>query len=197
MTNEDRPTPEHALSGGSRRGALAAFLAGSALGLSALAGSSSPAQAANARKKQRHKQGNGANAKGGNGHGGNGHGGKGKGGKGGSGNGGGGVGDSLPSVRFVATTTTFTNSGVASGFSKCPAGYLPISGGFFTSAPEPQLITSTPRLAENDWEIEIDGANDGGQITVTVVCLAASDDTTAADAKDSTGKRRTRKQSRK
>ena len=89
------------------------------------------------------------------GNGGNGHGSKGNGGNGGNG---GGQGNSLPSVRFVETTTTFTNSGVVSAFSKCPNGYLPISAGFFNSVSNPQLLTSTPRLAENDWEIEINGA---------------------------------------
>jgi hypothetical protein len=196
MTNEDRTTLNIAPDAGSRRGALAALLAGSALGLSVLAGASSPAGAAKSKKKQRGKNGGGGKGKGGNG--GHGHGGKGHNGNGGNGNGnGGGVGNSLPSVRFVTTTTTFTNDGVAAAFSKCPSGYLPISGGFFTSAPLPQLLTSTPRLAENDWEIEINGANNGGQITVTAVCLSASDDTTAADAKDSAGTRRTRKRSRK
>jgi hypothetical protein len=79
----------------------------------------------------------------------------------------------------------------------CPDGYLPISGGFFTSAADPPLLTSTPRWFANDWEFEIDGANSGEQMTVTVICLAASDDTTDADAKDDSGNRRTRKRSRK
>lgn len=196
MNHEDTMTPESTPGATNRRGALAALLAGSALGLAGLSGASTPA-AAKSKKKQRGKNGNGGKGKGGNG--GNGRGGKGHGGNGngGNGNGNGGVGDSLPSVRFVETTTTFTNDGVVSAFSKCPNGYLPISAGFFNSVPNPVLLTSTPRLAENDWEIEIGNASSGQQMTVTVVCLAASDDTTDADSQENAGNRKTRRRSRK
>ena len=197
MNGEDTITPESTSGASNRRGALAALLAGSALGLAAL-GRHSPRPMRKRRKNNGGKKARVVTAtaeteakgerNGGKGNGGNG-------GNGGDGNGGG-QGSSLPSVRFVETTTTFTNSGVVSAFSKCPDGYLPISAGFFSSAPVPQLLTSTPRLAENDWEIEIAGANNSEQITVTVICLAANDDTTAADAKDSAGNRRTRKRSR-
>src|SRR3954465_6665138 len=125
MSGEDTMTPEGTPGASNRRGALAALIAGSALGLAGLSGASTPA-AAKTKKKQRGKNGNGGKGKGGNG----GHGrGKGHGGDGGNGHGNGGVGDSLPSVRFVATTTTFTNGSVVSASSKCPNGYLPISAG--------------------------------------------------------------------
>ena len=197
MDDQNGTTPEGTPGASNRRGALAALLAGSALGLAGLSGASTPA-AAKTRKKQGGKNGNrkGKGGKGGKGNGGNGNGGNGSNGNGGNGNGGG-QGSSLPSVRFVETTTTFTNDGVVSAFSKCPNGYLPISAGFFNSVPNPVLLTSTPRLAQNDWEIEIDNASSGQQMTVTVICLAASDDTTDADSQDSAGNRRTRKRSRK
>jgi hypothetical protein len=193
MSGEDTMTPEGTPGASNRRGALAALLAGSALGLAALSGAPSPAQAAKSKKQQRGKNGNRKRK---NGNGGKGNGGKGNGGNSGNGNGGG-QGSSLPSVRFVETTTTFTIDGVVSASSKCPNGYLPISAGFFNSVPKPILLTSTPRLAQNDWEIEIDGASSGQQMTVTVVCLAASDDTTAADSQDSSSSRRSQKRSRK
>lgn len=147
-TSDMQQTGERAT--GTRRGTLAALLAGSALGLAAMSGTPQ-VEAAKGKKGKKGK--------------------KNKGGKGGKGKG---VGDALPSVRMVETTTVFDGDGVANALSKCPDDYVPINGGFFSSVPNPVLLTSTPRLDENAWLIEIDGAQQDHQITVTAVCLAAT-----------------------
>lgn len=142
---------------GTRRDTLAALLASSALGLAALSGAS-PAEAAKRHEgKHRHKSNKKNNAKGGKKNGGKGN-----------------VGDALPSVRMVETTTVFESEDIVDAISKCPEGYVPINGGFFSSVPSPVLLTSTPRLDENAWLIEIDGAQEGHQMTVVAVCLAAT-----------------------
>ena len=166
------------ISPGSRREALAAMLTGSALGIAALreAPPRVAAKGKKGKKKRSQKHRNG---------------GKGNGGKGN-------VGDGSPSVRFVETTTTFDSEGVVSAFSKCPDGYLPIGGGFFSSIENPTLYTSTPRLIENDWEIETGGAQTGHEITVTAICLAASDDTKDEDTVgEARGRGKKKKRSRR
>lgn len=176
-TFEDAPTAT-----GNRRRAVAAMLSGSAIGLTTLSGAFAQAavgakntnknQNKNRNKKQRRRKRN-------------------NGGKGGNGQ----VGGTLPSVRFVETSTTFTSSGFVSATSKCPDGYLSISGGFFSSVPQPTLLTSTPRLAQNDWLVEIDGANEQEQMTVTEICLAASIDPESAETRDESTRRTKRKRS--
>jgi hypothetical protein len=173
-TVETHPIGEQAT--GSRRGTLAALLAGSALGLAAMSGAPQ-AEAARGKNGKKGKKKN----KGG------------KGGKRGNGNGNG-VGDALPSVHMVETTTVFDGDGVADAISKCPDDYVPINGGFFTSVSNPVLQSSVPRLDENAWLIEIDGAQQGHQITVTAVCLAAT--VVVDQAERSNRNRRGRKKSR-
>jgi hypothetical protein len=179
-TAEIQPPVEHAT--GTRRGTLAALLAGSALGLAALRGAPE-AEAAKGNKGKKGKNGKNKGNNGGKGNNGNhrNHGSSGNNGnngsKGDNGNNGGNgnhAGDPLPSVRMVETTTVFDGDGIADAISKCPDGYVPINGGFFSSAPNPVLLTSTPRLDENAWLIEINGAQSGREITVTAVCLAGT-----------------------
>ena len=85
---------------------------------------------------------------------------------------------------------------VVSTFAKMPGWQSADQRCLFSSVPNQQRLTSTPRLAENDWEIELDGTMNNEQMTVTVICLAASDDTTAANAKDGSGSRRSQTRSR-
>lgn len=170
MGNDTATALDRIPGGASRRGAVTAALAGSALGLALLGGVPSPAAARNGKqaKKRRRNRRQGGNGL---------------------------VGGALPAVRFVETSTIFTSSGVVSASSKCPDGFLPISGGFFTSVPEPQVLTSTPRLAENDWFFEIDGANAQEQMTVTAICLAASLDPGNTETDTESPRRTKRKRS--
>lgn len=143
---------------GTRRGTLAALLAGSALGLAALSGASQ-AEAAKGKKGKKGKNKKGT-----------------KGSKGSSN-----VGGTLPSVRYVYQTTTFDNGGVGKASATCPDGYLPIGAGIWSSIPEPVILTSIPQLESNSWEFELDGVEPHLQATVTAICLAATDDTTVDD----------------
>jgi hypothetical protein len=108
------------------------------------------------------------------------------------------VGDSLPSVQIVETTTVFDGDGVFDAISKCPEGYVPIKGGFFSSVSNPQLLTSIPRLDENAWLTEINGAEQGHQITVAAICLKASVVVdTPTEERSSNRAQKARKQSRR
>jgi len=153
---------------GHRRGALAALLAGSALGLAAMG--QAPSVAAAKGKKNK----------------------KNKGSKGGST-----VGSSLPSVRFVYKTTTFNDSGVVTASATCPSGYLPVSAGIWSSIVEPVILSSIPQLESNSWEFELNGAEPQQQATVTAVCLAASDDTTVEDTEHRSARRKKDKRGRR
>ena len=153
---------------GSRRGTLAALVAGSALGFAAIGGAS-PVQAARGKKGKKNKSKNsGPN-----------------------------LGNSLPSVRYVYKTTTFDNGGVVSASATCPSGYLPIGAGIWSSIPEPVILTSTPKLESNSWLFELDGAQPQLQATVTAICLAADDDTTLEDTEHRTAHRNKDKRKRK
>ncbi len=153
---------------GSRRGTLAALLTGSAMGLAAMA-SPSPAQAAKGKKGKKNKGSKDSATAGG----------------------------SLPSVRYVYKTTTFTSSGVVTASASCPSGYLPIGAGFWGSIPEPVVLTSLPQLESNSWEFEFDGAQKDEQMTITVICLAATDDTTVEDTEHRSARHRKGKRGRK
>lgn len=161
---------------GNRREALAALLASSALGLTTLGSPSTAARGNGNGKKRRKRKNRGQDDANNNGNNSGNSNGSGNGGAGGGANVtlGNNVGDTLPSVRMVETTTVFDGDGIFDAISKCPESYVPINGGFFTSVPEPILLTSVPRLDENAWLIEIDGAEQGHQITVTAICLAAT-----------------------
>lgn len=174
---------------GGRREALAALLAGSALGLATIGAPSTAAKGKGKKKrKNRGQNGNGNNN------------GSGNGGAGGNANvnlgNGNNVGGTLPSVRMVETTTLFDGDGVFDAISKCPDGYVPINGGFFSSVPNPVLLTSVPRLDENAWLIEIDGAQQGHQITVTAICLAATVVVDGAEARSTSKAQQAHKRSR-
>jgi hypothetical protein len=165
----------------SRRGALATMLAGTALGMSSLgAVLSQDAEAKGKKKKDKRKDRNGGKGKG-----------KGNGGKGGAGNG------SLPSIRFVQSSTTFDSGDIGTASSTCPEGYLPISAGYFSSIPNPVLLTSMPRLDKNDWLLEIDGVSKDEELTVIAVCLAATDDTQDEDTEAESRGRGKRNRNRK
>lgn len=191
MNTEATSTVESQLTGerttGTRRGTLAALLAGSALGLAAMSGASQ-AEAAKGKKgkngkhgKQKHKGGNGGKRSRSS-----------KGNKGGSA-----AGDALPSVRYVSRTTTFTDNGVGTASATCPDGYLPIGAGISSSIPDPVILSSLPQLDRNAWELELDGVEPQDQATVTAICLAASDDTTAEDAAQRAAHRKRGKHGRK
>lgn len=156
---------------GNRRGALAALVAGSALGLAALGGAP-PAEAAKGKNKKGKKGKNSTKGRTT-------------------------VGAALPSVRYAYKTTVFDTEGVATATSPCPAGYVPLNGGFSSSLTAPVLLTSTPRLDLNAWLIEVNGAQMGHQITVVAVCLAASDDTTVEDTEHRSARHKRRKQARR
>jgi len=190
---------------GSRREALATLLTGSALGLAALGATSFTADGKGkdtnkSKRKRRDNRKQNGNADDGNSNG------SGNGNNNGSGNGGAGgganvnlgnnVGNSLPSVQIVETETVFDGEGVFDAISKCPDGYVPINGGFFSSVPNPQLLTSVPRLDENAWLIEINGAEEGHQITVAAICLAATVVVDGAEKRSSSRKQKARKRSR-
>lgn len=168
-TGETQPTGEPA--SGTRRGTLAALLAGSALGLAAL-GNTQPVHAAKGKKGKKHKGNNGKMSKQT-------------------------VGNPLPSVRYVYETTTFTNSGIGTASATCPSGYLPIGAGISSSISEPVILSSLPQLESNSWEFELDGVQDRHQATVTAICLAASDDTTVEDTEHRTTHRQKGKRGRK
>jgi hypothetical protein len=177
-----------------RRDVLEALLAGSALGLATLSAPATTAKGKGKRKKRKNRQKNGSDNNG-----------NANGNDNGSGNGGAGgganvnlgnsAGNSLPSVQMVETTTVFDGEGVFDAISKCPDGYVPINGGFFSSVSNPQLITSIPRLDENAWLIEIKGAEQGHQITVTAICLAATVVVDAAEERSTTQKQKARRRS--
>lgn len=172
MTTAEPTTPETNRPlphvSGNRRNTVAALLASSALGLAALAGNS-PAQAARGKKGKKNKGSSGGTK----------------------------VGDTLPSVRFVYKTTTFDNGGVVTASAPCPGGYLPIGGGFWGSIPEPVTLSSLPQLENNSWEFEFDGAEAHQQMTITAICLAATDDTTVEDTEHRSARHRKGKRSRK
>ncbi|MFT4039501.1 MAG: hypothetical protein QM692_15040 [Thermomicrobiales bacterium] len=153
MTEMPNTLETDAGTGSSRRGALAAILAGSALGLAAL-GAPGTEAAKNNNKNKNKKSNKGSKAS---------------------------TAAPLPSVRYVYKTTTFTNSGVVNANAVCPSGYIPIGGGFFNSIPSPALLTNMARLETNDWYCEFDGASAQQQATIIAMCLAASDDTTIED----------------
>ncbi|MCA9881146.1 MAG: hypothetical protein KC442_25280 [Thermomicrobiales bacterium] len=159
------PTP----STGSRRGALAALMAGSALGLAAL-GAAPQAAAAKGKKSKKKSKGSKSGTT---------------------------VGGSLPSVRYAYNTTTFSNDGVVTASAACPSGYLPIGAGFWGSIPDPVILTSIPQLENNTWEFEFDGAQTGHQMTVVAICLAASDDTTVEDTEHRSARRKKSKRARR
>lgn len=170
--------PANASASGTRRGTLAALLAGSAFGFAALSGASHADAARRHKGKHGHKHNKKNKAKGGKKNGGKGN-----------------VGDDFPSVRLVETTTVFDGSGVFDAISKCPEGYVPINGGFFSSITDPQLLTSVPRLDDNAWLIEINGAQQGHQITVTAVCLAATvvvDEAERLNQRDKRGRKKSK-----
>jgi hypothetical protein len=168
-TVEPQPTGEKAT--GTRRGTLAAFLAGSALGLAAMSG----APQAEAAKGKKGKKGK-----------------KNKGGKDGETEGNG-----LPSVRYVYKSTTFTDSGVGTASATCPSGYLPIGAGIWSSITEPVILSSLPLLNSNSWEFELDGVQPQREATVIAICLAASDDTTVEDTEHRTTHRKRGERGRK
>lgn len=146
---------------GTRRGALATLLGGVALGLGAATGASSGADARKG-KKQRRSARRREKRKG-----------KSKGGKG--------VGAALPSVQYAERTETADENGVWSTTVQCPEGYLPISAGFYTAVPNPNIIGWTPQPATRSWQIEINGAVEHDEFTAIAVCVAASDDTSDDD----------------
>ena len=155
---------------GNRRGALAALLAGSALGIAALGTAPSVASA-------KGKKGN-----------------KGKKSKGGGGSN---AGSTLPSVRYAYKTTTFDSSGVVTASATCPNGYLPIGGGIWSSITNPVILSSLPELESNSWQFELDGAQPQHQATITAICLAASDDTTVEDTEHRSARRKKSQRGRK
>jgi hypothetical protein len=165
---EETVSPDIERVTGNRRGALAALVAGSALGLAAMGGTS-PVQAAKGKKGKKNKGSNNNPT----------------------------LGSSLPSVRYVYTTTTFESGGVVTASAACPSGYLPIGAGIWSSIFEPVILSSLPQLESNSWEFELDGAQPQHQATVTAICLAASDDTTLEDTEHRTTRRKKGKRGRK
>ena len=178
---------------GSRREALAALLAGSALGLAAIGTPTTTAKGKGKKRKKRRQGDSNDNGNTGGNSNGSGNGGAGGGANVNLGNN---VGNSLPSVQIVETETVFDGEGVFDAISKCPDGYVPINGGFFSSVSNPQLLTSVPRLDENAWLIEINGAEAGHQITVAAICLAATVVVDGAEERSSSRKQKARKRSR-
>lgn len=168
---------------GTRRGTLAALLAGSALGLTAL-GHTPAARAAKEKKGKKHRGGKDRKSS--------------KGEKGNKGNkGGGNAGAALPSIRYVYKTTTFHDSGIGTAAATCPVGYLPVGAGISSSIPDPFILSSLPHLERNSWEFELDGVEPQLQATVTAICLAATDDTTVDDTENRSALHRRSKRGRK
>ncbi len=162
---------------GTRRGTLAALLAGSALGLATL-GTTPSVQAAKGKKgkkSKKHKD-NTSNK---------------------DNTSGAGVGNTLPSVRYVYKTTTFTDDGIGTASATCPSGYLPIGAGIWSSISNPVILSSLPQLESNSWEFELEGVQPQHQATVTAICLAASDDTTVDDTEHRSTHRKKGKRGRK
>jgi hypothetical protein len=122
---------------------------------------------------------------------------KGKKGKKKKGKGGGNAGASTPSVRYVYKTTTFDSAGFVTASSECPEGYVPINAGLTDSFTNSVIVSSFPRLTDNSWVFELDGARVGHQATVIAVCLAASDDTTVEDTEHRAARRRRGKRGRR
>jgi hypothetical protein len=172
---EAQPTGEWAT--GTRRGTLAALLAGSAIGLAAL-GTAPSVQAAKGKKGKKGKKNKGS---------------KDNNGKKSEQT----VGNTLPSVRYVYKTTTFTEDGIGTASATCPSGYLPIGAGIWSSISEPVILASLPQLESNSWEFELDGVQPQHQATITAICLAASDDTTVEDTEHRSAHRKRGKRGRR
>lgn len=159
MTSENETASIDPVGAGTRRGALAAMLAGSALGLGALG--SMVSESADAKRKKKRKRKNGKARSSGNNR----------------------ANGSLPSIQYVSEEFTADDTSVFTGFALCPSGYLPIGGGFVDAFPGAVLLSSIPVPGEREWLIEVDGAVDGDTMTVMAVCLRANDDSPEEEKK--------------
>jgi hypothetical protein len=131
---------------GTRRGALATLLGGSALGLAAIGLPTAGHATKKAKRRRNQKQRrNGSNV---------------------------GEGDSpQPTIRYVYHDQEATNGGIFEGFAECPSGYIPIGWGVDSAFSSQQIMTSVPQPEENRWSVQVNGAVQGDRFTVIAVCL--------------------------
>jgi hypothetical protein len=191
MNTRELSTADDSTVSSTRRGALAALLAGAALGLSPIASPTGFGAEAK-RNKSRKKNRNGKNRNKGNG----------KNRNNGNGNGRRARRASVnraqrSNVTFVSNSTPIQRTGLVTGTASCPDGFMPVNGGFVASdANVTGLVGSAPVDADRSWSIQVNvdshGAN--GSLDVTAICLEAGSAgvNLASQATPRNGRRRTR-----